>query len=136
MVDLTRGVIMATQANVTEALEIGTEFAEAYAAGDYARVEALLDPEVHYREITPRRFVDTTGTAQILEEEREFLAGYDRHETLEVSASAVGSRVGARTRWRLHRGDETLVVEWCEYMTVEGGRIVALDAVCSGPMPE
>lgn len=127
---------MAIQTETLTALEVGRAFAEAYAAADYATVEALLHPQVHYREITPRRFLDEVGRAAILEEEREFLAGYDRHETVEVVATAVGSRAGARTRWRLYRGDETHVVEWCEYMTVQGGRITALDAVCSGPMPE
>src|SRR5919109_3289365 len=127
---------MATQAQAADVLETGRAFAEAYAAGDYSGVEALLDPEVRYREITPSRVVEATGAAAILEEEREFLGRYDRHETLELEGARVGARVAARTRWRLHRGDETEVVEWCEYMTVRDGRITALDAVCSGPMPE
>ena len=127
---------MSTQAPAVEILETGRAFAEAYAAADYATVEALLAPDVHYREITPSRVLEATGPAAILDEERDFLARYARHETLELQVGRVGGRVAARTRWRLERGGETQVVEWCEYMTVEDGRIVKLDAVCSGPMPE
>lgn len=127
---------MATETQAQSIVETGTAFAEAYANGDFEGVEARLHPEVHYREITPRRVVDAIGPAAILEEGREFLAGYDGHETLALEVEQVGGRVGARTRWRLHRGGETEVVEWCEYMTVRDGLVVALDAVCSGPMPE
>jgi ketosteroid isomerase-like protein len=127
---------MATRAKTADVLETGRAFADAYAAGDCSRVEVLLDPDVRYREITPSRMVDATGRAAILDEVREFLDRYDRHETLEVEAWQVGGRVGARTLWRLHRGEEIEVVEWCEYVTVRDGRITALDVVCSGPMPE
>jgi hypothetical protein len=127
---------MATQARTEEALEIGRAFAEAYAAGDYPGVETLLDPGVRYREITPSRVLEADGPEAILDEEREFLERYDRHEILELATASVGDRVAARTRWRLHRGEDTEVVEWFEYMTVQDGRIVKLDAVCSGPMPE
>lgn len=127
---------MATQTRVADTLETATAFASAYAAADYPRVETQLDPAVRYREITPSRVLEATGPAAILDEERDFLARYDRHETLQLVVERVGGRVGARTRWRLYRGEESEVVEWCEYMTVRDGRIVALDAVCSGPMPE
>jgi ketosteroid isomerase-like protein len=127
---------MATETRAADALETGTAFAKAYADADYAEIEAQLDPDVGYREITPSRVVEATGPAAILDEEREFLERYDRHETLELEVERVGERVAARTRWRLHRGGETEVVEWCEYMTVRDGRVTTLDAVCSGPMPE
>jgi ketosteroid isomerase-like protein len=127
---------MATQTRTEDALEVGRGFAEAYARADYAGVEALLDPNVRYREITPSRVLEASGPAAILDEEREFLDRYDLHETLELAIARVGDRVGARTRWRLHRDEQVEVVEWFEYMTVQDGRIVKLDAVCSGPMAE
>jgi len=127
---------MTIDAQATEGLAVGRAFAEAYAAADYSAVEALLAPDVRYREITPSRVVDTTGPAAILDEEREFLARYESYETLDLDVHPVGERVAARTRWRLQRDGGTEVVEWCEYMTVRAGRITTLDAVCSGPLPE
>jgi hypothetical protein len=127
---------MATQTRSTQMLDTGRAFAEAYASADYAAAEALLDPDVRYREITPSRIVETTGRTPVLDEVREFLDRYESHETLELEAARVGGRIGARTRWRLRAGGDVEVVEWCEYMTVRDGRIAALDVVCSGPMPE
>jgi hypothetical protein len=127
---------MATQTRSTRMLDTARAFAEAYAAADYSAVEALLDPDVRYREITPSRVVETTGAAAILDELREFLDRFEGHETLELEATRLGGRVGARTRWRLRTGGDAEVVEWCEYMTVRDGRIATLDVVCSGPMPE
>jgi ketosteroid isomerase-like protein len=119
-----------------DAVETGTAFAQAYANGDYAGAEALLAPDVHYREITPNRIVDERGPAPIIDEVREFLGKYDRHEILDLETRRISDREFARTRWRLFDGDEVKVVEWCQYMTVEDGRIKTLDLVCSGPMPE
>lgn len=135
-VDSAREVDLATQTHVGNATEVGRAFAAAYASADYATVEALLAPDVKYREITPSRVFEATGPGPILDEEREFLARFDGHETLELETAQIGERVFARTRWRLQRDGETEVVEWCEYMTVEEGRVAILDAVCSGPMPE
>jgi hypothetical protein len=91
---------------------------------------------VRYREITPNQVVEATGPGAILEEERDFLARRGPQETLELRVMAVGDRVAARTRWRLLGQDEPWVVDWCQYTTVEDGRVTALDGVCSGPMPE
>lgn len=127
---------MATRAGILGTHGVGRAYAQAYADGDFDAVEALLAPDVHYRELTPRQTIDGHGPDLIVEEGRGFLAAYDDHETLELATGEIGRRSWARTRWRLRRDDETFVVEWCQYMSVEEGRITALHAVCSGPMPE
>jgi ketosteroid isomerase-like protein len=118
------------------ALETADAFVRAYADADYETVQSLLHPAVRYREITPNQLIEATGPGAILEEERDFLARRGPQETLELQVSAVGDRVAARTRWRLLGQDEPWVVDWCQYITVEDGRVTALDGVCSGPMPE
>ena len=120
----------------TDAALTGAAFAQAYANGDYDGAQALLAPDVRYREITPKQIVDETGPEPIISEVREFLGRFDRHVTLGVETGRIAGREFARTRWRLFEGDEVKVVEWCQYMTIEDGRVAALDVVCSGPMLE
>ena len=126
---------MAVNTEVRTVHEIGRAFAEAYARADIAGIEELLHPEVHYRELTPRKSVDSTGVEPIVDEVREFLGGYDGHETVEISSGQVGTRAWARTRWLLKDGTTSAVVDWCQYMDVAEGRIRSLWLVCSGPMP-
>lgn len=120
----------------TDTLACGLAFAEAYAAGDEVRLETLLAPDVRQREISPTEIVKLRGATEVLREAREFLAGYDSHETLAMDVERMGERVRAGTRWRLRRGGETWVVEWWEFLTVHHGRISAIDVVCSGAVQE
>lgn len=127
---------MATHTQTAEAVETAKAFASAYAAGDLDTVEELLHPDVRYREVTPGQVLDETGPGPIVEEAREFLEKWGPAETLDLDVHPVASRVAARTLWRLRGGDTSAVVEWCQYLTVEDGRITVIDAVCSGPLPE
>ncbi|MEX2196810.1 MAG: nuclear transport factor 2 family protein [Thermoleophilaceae bacterium] len=120
----------------TDTLACGLAFAEAYAAGDEVRLETLLAPDVRQREIAPGEIVKLRGAPEVLREAREFLAAYDSHETLAVDVERVGERVRAGTRWRLRRGDDAWIVEWWEFLTVDDGRISAIDVVCSGAVRE
>lgn len=120
----------------SDTLACGLAFAEAYAAADEDRLEALLAADVRQREITPSEVVRLRGAPEVLREAREFLSLYDSHETLAVDVERVGDRIRAGTRWRLRLRDETWIVEWWEFLTVEGGRISQIDMVCSGAVQE
>ena len=127
---------MSTQVRVAGALETAETFMRAYAQADFETAASLLHPDVRYREITPRQVIQATGPEAILDEARGFLARRGPQETLELQTWVIGHRVGARARWRLLNRDDAWVVDWCQYMTVEEGRITELDGLCSGPMPE
>lgn len=125
-----------TAGATTDILASGLAFAEAYAAGDEHRLESLLAPDVCQREITPGEVVRLRGAAEVLREARDFRRRYDSCETVSVDVVRLGERVRAGTRWRMRRGEESWLVEWWEFLTVEGGRIIAIDVVCSGAVRE
>jgi hypothetical protein len=47
---------------------LGEQFARALAAKDFTRVTELLHPEVDFRGMTPGRFWEATGPAQVVDE--------------------------------------------------------------------
>jgi hypothetical protein len=47
---------------------LGERFARALAAKDFAQVTDLLHPEVDFRGMTPGRFWEATGPAQVIDE--------------------------------------------------------------------
>ena len=120
----------------TDILACGLAFAEAFAEADEDRLEALLASDVRQRQITPGEVVRLRGAPEVLRQERDFLSRYDSHEILLVEVELVGERIRAGTRWRIRRGEQSWIVEWWEFLTVEHGRIAEIDMVCSGPVSE
>ena len=121
---------------VDSRLEIGRAFAEAYAHGDLERLETLLSPDLVHREVNPGGYIEITSAQGAIEQVRDYLAEFDRHEVLDVDVDIVGDRVRAVTRWRLLKGDESWLLEWTELCRVGDGRITERLIACSGRMPE
>lgn len=112
----------------------GVEFARALAEKDFARLADLLDPEVDFRGVTPRRFWEA-GTPD------ELIDGVLRHwfedsdeieavEKLESDSFADRERVGYRFRVRNPEG--TYLVEQQLFVSAQDGRITWIRSVCSG----
>ena len=62
---------------------MGEQFARALAEKDFGRVTELLDPEVDFRALTPRKAWEATGPAQVISEVLEVWFG-DRVAVLMV----------------------------------------------------
>jgi hypothetical protein len=116
---------------------LGTDFARALAAKDFARIHDLLHPEVDFRGLTPRRVWEAsdpdTAIATILrqwfEDSDEILA----LEALETGSFADRERVGYR--FRVRNPDGLFLVEQQVYLAERDGKIGWLRSVCSGFRP-
>ncbi len=117
--------------------EVGKGFISALVARDRARLEACLDPEVHLRALLPRGLREESGPGPIA---GLFLSWFGEAAVLETVAQEsqpVAGRlhIGYRFRERYADGDVELI-EQAAFCDVHGGRIVAIDLVCTGHLTE
>jgi hypothetical protein len=115
----------------------GEQFAEALAAKDEARLRDLLDPEVDFRALTPRRHWQASNPDEVM----EILLGNwfepsDRiEELLAADAGALADREHVSYRLAVSRPDGPHLVEQQAYLTAEDGRINWMRVLCSGVRP-
>ena len=116
---------------------LGRDFAEALAAKDYERVTEVLDPNVDFRGLTPRRAweAETSGefVSDVLVHWFEESDEIDELTTLETGG--VGDRERVAYQFRGHNEDGPFVVEQQAYYATSGGRITWLRVLCSGFRP-
>jgi hypothetical protein len=114
--------------------QIGIQFAAAVARKDEAALLALLDPEVDFRGMTPDRFEQAHGPAQLLEILLgEWLTPTDEItgiKSIDSDAVAEVRRVGYRL-YVVHHG-RSFVVEHVAYFRVRGRQIAWLQVMSTG----
>lgn len=118
------------------ALETATEFARAYAQGDYERVRKLVAPDVFEREINPGGYIELRGPDELIAEARGFTGRYGDPEVLEQTVETAGRLVRVINRWRHQWHGEPMLCDFYELLCIEDGRIAQIDLVCSGVVPE
>ncbi|MCB0864889.1 MAG: hypothetical protein KDB58_04165 [Solirubrobacterales bacterium] len=117
----------------------GAEFAAAVAAKDWQRAEALLDPGVDFRALTPRRTWEASEAATVTAEvlSRWFGASDVIDEVVAVEErEPVADRSQVSYRLRGHNGDGPFVVEQQAFYSTEDGRITWMRILCSGFRPD
>ena len=115
---------------------VAPAFAQALAVRDFDRLRSLLDPEVEFRALTPRRSWEANGDAETL---ALFRRWFDLptivDEIDDVSSHAVGDRLHLAYRFLGHGDDGPFVIEQQIYFTERDGRIDWMRMMCSGFMP-
>jgi hypothetical protein len=122
---------------MSEPLLLGAEFARALAVKDFARISELLDPEVDFRGLTPRRAWEAgnpdavvSGILRCWFKDADVIERLDR---LELDEVADRQRVGYRFIGR--NPDGPFVLEQQAYLSERGGRIHWMRVLCSGFRP-
>jgi hypothetical protein len=123
---------------VSAAAPTGSRFAGALAAKDSVALAELLDPQIEFRALTPRRSWEADDPQSVL----DIVFGHwfedtDEIEALEsVETDAVADREQLRYRLAVKNPEGAFVVEQQGYLTTgEDGRIVWMRLVCSGYRP-
>ena len=115
----------------------GADFARALAAKDSARLLELMDPEIDFRGLTPRRSWEANGPdavlALLLGEWFEDKDEIEALEELETDAVVDRQRVGYR--FSVSNPDGRFLVEQQAYLSARDGRIEWMRVVCSGFRP-
>jgi ketosteroid isomerase-like protein len=114
----------------------GPAFAQALAVRDFDKLRSLLDPDIEFRALTPRRTWEASGDAETL---ALFRRWFDLPTVVEeiddVSSHAVGDRMHVAYRFLGHGDDGPFVIEQQIYYTERDGRIDWMRMMCSGFRP-
>lgn len=118
--------------------ELGVRFVKALAAKDGSGLRDVLDPDVDFRALTPRRFWEASSAAVLVD---DVLLGTwfeptDRIDALaDLQTGTVGDRHRVSYRLTVTNGDGTHLVEQQAYYDVVDDHIVWLRVLCSGYRP-
>ncbi len=122
---------------MSEQQTLGATFARALAAKDFDRVAELMDPEIEFRALTPRRDWEAGDPETVVSEVlQKWFKDSDEIETLdrlETDAFADRERVGYRFSGT--NVDGPFVLEQQAYLSERDGRIVWMRVLCSGYRP-
>lgn len=113
------------------------EFLDAILARDFARARGLLHSDIDFRAMTPRLIWEASDPAGV----EEVLRGWFEHPEREVERvdpiEAYSVQDTKRVGWRVYgSGAEGLFVyEQQAYVREDGGQLVWLRIMCTGPRP-
>jgi hypothetical protein len=113
---------------------LGIDFARALAAKDYDKIEALLDPHIDFRGMTPGRFWEARDPRSVV---RDVLMKWfeEQDEIEELKQTDTGSVVDReRVSWRfgVKCPDGRYETEQQAYYETDGNRITFMRVLCSG----
>ena len=115
---------------------VGERFAAALAARDFDALRALVDPEVEFRALTPRRTWEASGDAETVSLFRQW---FDEATVIDqvddVSTHSVSDRCHLAYRFSGHDDDGPFVVEQHVYYSERDGRMDWMRMMCSGFRP-
>ena len=116
---------------------MGGAFAEALGAKQFDRIAALLDPEVDFRALTPRKFWEASSPQQVVDEilTTWFDDTDDIREVISIRNGAFADREHVTYQFGVQTPDGPFAVEQQVYYTVRDGRIDWMRVLCSGFRP-
>jgi hypothetical protein len=124
-------------ASVQETTYLGRAFAEALGRKQFDSVMALLDPEIDFGALTPRREWQASGASSVIDDvlRRWFKDTDDIQEIVAIETGSVGDREHVSYRFQGRNEDGPFVLEQQAYYSERDGRIAWMRVLCSGYRP-
>ena len=122
---------------MTTGESLGRDFAAALADKDFGRITELLDPQVDFRALTPRRAWEASSATEVVSEvlDKWFEDSDHIDGLLAVESGAFADRQRVAYSFRGHNGDGPFAVEQQAYFAEQDGRIAWMRVLCSGFRP-
>ena len=121
----------------SSATDLGDVFVTALVDGDAPRLAGTLDPDVQMRALLPPGPIEVLGAEAVAGKFAAWFGSAEEVQLMRSGSDAVADRLHVSYRLRVRRsGDLWNVVEQHLLCAHDGGRITALDLVCSGFRPE
>jgi hypothetical protein len=119
---------------VDERLAVGGRFAKLLAAQQWSELGTLLDADIVFKGMTPRRFWEAHTSDEVVADVLQQWFDETDHieELLSVFAGHVADRQWVRYRLRVRNDHGRHLVDHHGYYDVAGGRIRRLHLMCSG----
>lgn len=108
----------------------------ALAVRDADRLASLLGAGIRLRALLPAGLVELNGRDAVLAEFDRWFDGLDSVEVTALASEAFSDRVLSRYGFRLGKGERAWVVAQSAVCTTAGGRLEAIDLVCTGFRPQ
>jgi hypothetical protein len=123
--------------NTTHGNPLGTAFATALGHKDFDAVKDLLDQQVDFRALTPRRSWEATDPDAVVNDIlRQWFDDSDElDEIVSIDSDSVADRERVSYRFHGHNADGPFVIEQQAYFTERDGRIDYMRVLCSGFRP-
>lgn len=116
--------------------KLGRAFAEALSRKQFDDAIALLDPEIEFRALTPRRHWEASDPAEVGEILRQwFKDTVAIEEVVAIETDSVADRQRVAYRFQGHNEDGPFAIEQQVYYSEQDGRIVWMRVLCSGFRP-
>jgi hypothetical protein len=117
--------------------DVVERFLRSLATRDYDGLADCFAPTARMRALVPTRVREEDGPQAIAARYRFWLDDYDQYQVVATDNERVADREQLRYLIRgVDPKDGPGVLEQFGYATVDGGRITALNLVCSGFRPE
>ena len=116
-------------------LQLARRYARAYAAFDVDVLREILDPVLCLRQINPGGFLPMTGAETYIAATGDLLLGFTDHRKESCGARRIGDVYVTESCMRLASGSSTYLLQHREVVTIEHGRVTAIDGVTTGPRP-
>ena len=121
----------------SSATDLGAALVAALAGRDFGRLAGTLAPDVRMRALIPPGPVELSGAEPAAARFASWFGEPNGLELVHSGSDEVGDRLHVFYRLRVRRpGDPWRLVEQHLFCALDGGRIVALDLVCSGFRPD
>jgi hypothetical protein len=117
-------------------LSLAREFEAGYLAGDRDRAAATLAPDAVHRYLVGGELHELRGPDAIVGEIADHIAQCDESQIVRSDAQLAGDMPVVANRVRVRKGAEWLVVDFTHVLQIAGGRVTAIDEVCTGFRPE
>jgi hypothetical protein len=109
-------------------VELGSALVDALAAQDWGRVAALFAPGAPFRALIPKGLREGDAAERL----RAWFGDADPLELVDSEIEPLADRLHVRYRFRAFEEGRWHLVEQQLYCDVEGGRIGAVELLCSG----
>jgi hypothetical protein len=120
----------------SSATDLGAALVAALAEQDWARLGGALAPDVRMRALIPPGPVELSGADTAAARFAAWFGETDGLELVRSGSHEVGDRLHVFYRLRVKRpGAPWTLIEQHLFCALDGGRITALDLVCSGFRP-
>jgi hypothetical protein len=120
----------------SSATDLGTGLVAALAERDFPRLAETLTPDVRMRALIPPGPIELSGADTAAAKFSSWFADAEEFELIRSGSETVADRLHVFYRLRVKKpGDHRKIVEQHLLCALDGGRIAALDLVCTGFRP-
>jgi hypothetical protein len=117
----------------SSATDLGATFVAALTAKDFGRLAGTLAPDVRMRALIPPGIVELSGAGPAATRFATWFGESERLELVQSGTDELADRLHISYRLRVKNpGSPWKIVEQHLFCATDGGRLAALDLVCSG----